>query len=163
MVLSPKRVHIGNSVIHPENGLMYAYYGTVASRDRAEVLTSKFQKERQWTFIHEVPGKGFSIFHRHSTLEHAKAPFGKVPPKAYIPIEKALLDAQAEKPRQHRQAEPGSIGIIVPKATREVLSEQEKRAKKVQRRAARRIKKQEEKTTKQVMAVMGQIRPDLRV
>lgn len=161
-VLTAKKPHIGNTVIHPENGLHYAYYGPVATKERADKLCETFKRERQWSFIHEIPG-GFNIFHRHATLEHPRQPFGKVPPKVFTSYEQAIADAQRGKPREHRQKEPGSRDVIAPAATRVVLSEQEKRARKIERRALRRMKKKETKANQVVSSVIGQLRPDLMV
>lgn len=160
MVLTPKKPHIGNTIIHPTQGLHYAYYGTVQSPERVKTLLAQFAKERQWTFTHEVPGKGTSIFHRHATLEHAKIPFGKVPPKEMMSFEEAIARSQQGKPRKHRQSEPGAKDTVVPKEPRIKMTEQEKRAKKLERRATRRLKRKEDRANAKVQSVLGQIRPD---
>lgn len=159
MVLTAKKPHIGNIIIHPENGLHYAYYGPVASKERADKLCETFKKERQWTLVHEIPG-GFNIFHRHATFEHPRQPFGKVPPKFYVSVEQAMREQQSGKPKKHAQHEPGSKDTVAPKAPRVALSEQEKRARKMERRALRRVKKKEAKANEKVQSVIGQLRPD---
>lgn len=159
MVLTPKKPHIGNTIIHPENGLHYAYYGTVLSQERADALAAKFTRERHWVYVHKFE-QGFSVFHRHATLEHPRQPFGKVPPKEMMTYEQAIARSGQGKDKKNRQAEPGARDSIAPKVPRVKLDEQEKRARKIERRAARRLKKKEERANQKVQSVLGQIRPD---
>lgn len=144
MVLTPKRIHLGNTVII--NDLRYAYYGTYPDKERAELKAEDMTRKGNWTYIHPVPGKGFSVFHRDGTLEHSKSPFGKTRPTKRMTYAQARKEEELElqkKGHRHTQKEPGEKGIApsLPKEARVTLSEQEKRDKKRERRALRREKK----------------------
>jgi len=143
MVAKSKKPHIGYTILM--NNLWYAYYGTVATEERRDELVKKFQSQGHWTHVHQVP-EGYSIFYRDGTYEHAKQPFGKTRPKFKISFEAATREREQKlNPiKKTAQREPGERGEVRV-STRGTLSEQEKRDKKKERRAARRARLKAEK------------------
>jgi len=144
MVLTPKRPHTGYST--SINNLNYAYYGTYPDESGAIAKAADMEKKGEWTYIHPVPGKGYSIFHRDGTLDHSKSPFGKIRPNKKMTYAQAIKERELEqqkKDRRHTQKEPGEKGIAPspPKEAKITLSEQEKRDRKKARRVLRREKK----------------------
>jgi hypothetical protein len=104
------------------------------------------EKKGEWTHIHTVPGKGYSVFHRDGTLDHSKSPFGKTRPNKKMTYAQAMKERELEqqkKDHRHTQKEPGEKGVApsLPREAKVTLSEQEKRDKKKARRALRREKK----------------------